>query len=268
VKICCFLCALLSGILALVLSHGWTLPEAYSQDLKVQKSTPKKTTKRYTFRDDHDPNGIGKFYMGREIALVMTYHGADWLERTEREQEEHLQSLVELLKVKQGSSVADIGAGSGVITLMLAREVGDKGKVFAVDIQPEMLEMLGDKLKNRSINNVERVLSNEKNPKLKPKTVDLAIMVDVYHEFEFPYEMMLELSKSLKPNGRIAFVEYRLEDPEVPIKLIHKMSEAQVKKEVEQPEFGLKWKETISSLPRQHVIVFEKTDKEPPQAEN
>ncbi|QDV28857.1 Ubiquinone/menaquinone biosynthesis C-methyltransferase UbiE [Planctopirus ephydatiae] len=214
---------------------------------------------RYSFREDHDPNGTGKFYMGREIALVMSFHGAPWLERPEREEEERLSKLVQLLDLKPGQVAADIGAGSGVITMMMADQVGPKGKVLAVDIQQEMLDLLADKLNRRNLLNVDLVLGTEKSPKIAPGTLDLALMVDVYHELEFPYEMMKEMAASLKPGGRLVFVEYRREDPEVPIKLIHKMSEAQVRKEAEQPEFGLKWKATHKDLPRQHVIVFEKS---------
>lgn len=213
---------------------------------------------RYAYRDDHDPNGTGKFYMGREIALVMSYHGAPWLERPEREEEERLSKLVELLDLKPGQVAADIGAGSGVITMMMAEKVGPKGKVLAVDIQQEMLDLLSDKLNRRNLLNVDLVLGTEKSPKIPAGTVDLALMVDVYHELEFPHEMMGEMARSLKPGGRLVFVEYRREDPEVPIKLIHKMTEAQVRREAEQPEFGLKWKTTHKELPRQHVIVFEK----------
>jgi ubiquinone/menaquinone biosynthesis C-methylase UbiE len=201
--------------------------------------------------------------MGREIAHVMGFDGGGylWLERDTREEEEHLNKLVKLLKLKPGMVAADVGAGSGVITLMMAAEVGEKGKVKAVDVQKEMLEILGDKLNRMGIKNVDLVLGNKKSPKLEEASVDLALMVDVYHEFEYPYEMMDNLAKAIKPEGRIVFVEYRKEDPEVPIKLVHKMTEAQVKKEVSLPEFGLKWKETIADLPRQHVIVFEKQAK-------
>lgn len=143
--------------------------------------------------------------------------------------------------------------------MMMADQVGPKGKVLAVDIQQEMLDLLADKLNRRNLLNVDLVLGTEKSPKITPGTLDLALMVDVYHELEFPYEMMKEMAASLKPGGRLVFVEYRREDPEVPIKLIHKMSEAQVRKEAEQPEFGLKWKATHKELPRQHVIVFEKS---------
>ncbi len=220
-----------------------------------------KDTPRYTVnKQNHDPNGIGKFYMGREIAHVMGYRAADWLERPEREKEESLSKLIESLDLKEGMAIADIGAGSGRISAMISPKVGPTGKVFAVDIQNEMLSLVRAKAKQRGLTNIEPVLSTEKSPKLKPNSIDLAFMVDVYHEFNFPYEMTLELSKALKPGGRLVWVEYRKEDPKVRrmIKLVHTMTEAQVKKEAEQKEFGLKWKKTIDVLPVQHVIVFEK----------
>ena len=218
---------------------------------------------RYTYRKEHDPNGIGKFYMGREIARVMGYgpagSGARWLERDSREREEKLSLLVKSLKLRPGDVVADIGAGSGVVSQRLAEQVSPGGKVLAVDIQQKMLDRLAARMKALGIENVHPVKGTVKTPNLKPQSIDLAIMVDVYHEFEYPYEMMLEISRALKPGGRVAFVEYRKEDPTVPIKLVHKMSEAQVKREMSRPEFGLKWKETIGLLPRQHIIIFQRS---------
>ena len=218
---------------------------------------------RYEIRKDHDPNGIGKFYMEREIAHVMGFgpggQGAEWLERAVREKEEKLTLLIKSLDLKPGMVVADIGAGSGVISVLMAEKILPEGKVLAVDVQQEMLDRLRDNIKKLKITNVEPVKGTQKTTALKPESVDLAIMVDVYHELEFPYEMMLDISKSLKPGGRVAFVEYRKEDPDVPIKLVHKMTEAQVKKEVSQPEFGLKWTKTIGVLPWQHIVLFEKT---------
>ena len=218
---------------------------------------------RYEIRKDHDPNGIGKFYMDREIAHVMGFgpggQGAVWLERAVREKEEKLTLLIKSLDLKPGMVVADIGAGSGVISVLMAEKVLPEGKVLAVDVQQEMLDRLRDNIKKLKITNVEPVKGTQKTTALKPESVDLAIMVDVYHELEFPYEMMLDISKSLKTGGRVAFVEYRKEDPDVPIKLVHKMSEAQVKKEISQAEFGLKWTKTIGVLPWQHIILFEKT---------
>ncbi len=218
---------------------------------------------RYTTGRKHPfEGGSGKYYLGREIAMVMSFHGAPWLERPEREQEEELSRLIRALKMKPGMVVADIGAGSGVISGMIAPALQPGGKVLAVDIQPEMLARLKRRMKAQKIDNVEPVLSTVKSPKLKENSVDLAIMVDVYHEFSYPYEMMLGLSKALKPGGRIAFVEYRMEDASVPIKRLHKMSEKQVKKEISQPEFGLEWKETLDVLPRQHIVIFERKKSE------
>lgn len=233
-------------------------PEQKSESATAQESPKAAGKPKYEVRQLHDPNGIGKFYMGREIAYVMGFNGAIWLERPEREDEEAPSKLVQALKLQPGQVVADIGAGSGVLSVLMAKELGDKGKVLAVDVQQEMLDLLDKKLKKLNVKNVEGVLGTEKTPRLEPASVDLAIMVDVYHEFAFPYEMMLEISKSLKPGGRVVFVEYRKEDPEVPIKLVHKMTQTQVKREINQPEFGLKWKETIGILPRQHIIIFEK----------
>ncbi|MBA3314182.1 MAG: class I SAM-dependent methyltransferase [Planctomycetota bacterium] len=213
---------------------------------------------RYETREEHDPNGTGKFYMGREIAQVMSFHGAPWLNRPEREEEERLSKLIELLDLKEGSSAADIGAGSGVLTERLAREVGPKGKVYAVDIQDEMLTLIRERMKQEGIQNVEPVLGTITDPKLQANSVDLMLLVDVYHEFSHPYEMTQAMAEALKPGGRIVLVEYRKEDPRVPIKEVHKMSEAQVKKELLQPEFNLEWDDTFEDLPRQHVIVFHK----------
>ncbi len=221
---------------------------------------------RYEIRKDHDPNGIGKFYMGREIAHVMGFgpggQGAEWLERAVREKEEKLTLLIKSLDLKPGMIVADIGAGSGVISVLMAEKILPDGKVLAVDVQQEMLDRLRDNTKKLKITNVEPVKGTQKTTALKPESVDLVIMVDVYHELEFPYEMMLDISKSLKTGGRVAFVEYRKEDPDVPIKLVHKMTEAQVKKEISQPEFRLKWTKTIGVLPWQHIVLFEKTKAE------
>jgi ubiquinone/menaquinone biosynthesis C-methylase UbiE len=212
---------------------------------------------RYEWRAKHDPNGIGKFYMGREIAHVMGHSAATWLERPEREEEENPRKLIELLALKEGEVVADIGAGSGYYTFRMAKLVGPKGKVLAVDIQQEMLDIIKARAKKDGIENIEPVLGAEADPKLKPESVDTILLVDVYHEFSHPYEMTEKMVQALKPGGRIVFVEFRLEDEKVPIKLIHKMSERQVIKEM--AEFkDLKHASTSDKLPWQHVITFTK----------
>lgn len=213
---------------------------------------------RYEYRAQHDPNGIGKFYLGREIAHVMGVAGIPWLERPQREKEESLTLLIDSLDLQAGSQVADIGAGSGVISFLMADKVGRTGKVWAVDIQPEMLAAIQKKKDERNIEQIEPLLCGAKETKLPSESIDTAIFVDVYHELEYPYEVLLDLSGKIKPGGRVILVEYRKEDPEVPIKRVHKMSIAQVRKELEIPELKLKWKEAIETLPWQHILVFEK----------
>lgn len=211
---------------------------------------------RYEFRRDHDPNGTGKFYMGREIALVMGHEAAGWLERPEREQEEQPAKLLEILKPKPGEVVADIGAGSGYYTFRFAERVGPTGKVLAVEIQPELLAMIRQRAQRRNLTNIETVTGEVSDPKLPAAAVDTILLVDVYHEFSHPYEMTEAMVKALKPGGRIVFVEFRMEDESVPIKLVHKMSEKQVRREME--PFPLRHVKTYDSMPWQHVIVFEK----------
>ena len=211
---------------------------------------------RYEVRRLHDPDGIGKFYMDREIAQVMGHQGAGWLERPTREKEEHPAKLIKALKLKPGDVVADIGAGSGYHTFRMAPLVAPKGKILAVEIQPEMLAMIRKKMEQTKVTNIDLVLGKIDDPKLPADSVDVILMVDVYHEFSHPYEMTTAMIKALKPGGRLVFVEFRMEDPKVPIKLVHKMSERQVIKEM--GPFPLKHVRTYETLPWQHVIVFEK----------
>lgn len=212
---------------------------------------------RYELREEHDPNGIGKFYLGREIAHVMGHQAAGWLERPEREQEERTDLLIEAMKLKPGEVVADIGAGSGYFAWRMAPLVAPGGKVLAVDIQQEMLDRLMRNLARRDIHNVEPVLGTTTDPKLPAKGVDTILMVDVYHEFDQPYEMVEAMLRGLKPGGRIVFVEFRGEDLNVPIKTVHKMTQAQVKKEMAVfPQ--LEWEQTINVLPQQHILIFRK----------
>ena len=226
----------------------------FAQCQGTNSSTP--ASSRYEIRAEHDRDGIGKFYMGREIAQVMGHQAADWLERPEREDEERPSLALPALKLRAGDVVADIGAGSGYYTRRLAKSVGEKGVVYAVDIQQEMLDLLTNKMAEANIHNVKAVLGDIKDPKLPRDSIDLALLVDVYHEFDYPFEMIQGICAALKPGGRIAFIEFRREDPKVPIKLLHKMTVAQVRKEMS--AHPLEWVETSEVLPWQHIIVFKK----------
>ena len=209
----------------------------------------------YTTGTSRTPGGSGKFYLGREIAWVMGHPGAGWLERPERESEERPSLLIEKLGLKPADVVADIGAGTGYFSFRIAPLV-PQGKVIAVDIQPEMLALIADKQRGNGIRNVERLLGSIDDPKLKPASVDLALLVDVYHEFSHPREMMTAIARALRPGGRVALVEYRAEDPDVPILAAHKMSEAQAVSEMR--EVGLRLRQTVGGLPWQHLMLFEK----------
>ena len=211
---------------------------------------------RYARATAPSRDGIGKIYMGREIAGVMGWQGAAWLERDERQQEERGDLLLRELGLKQGMTVADIGAGTGYYARRMAPLVGSSGVVYATDVQPEMMKMLEDGAKKAGLNNIKPVLGGLQNVNLPDASVDLAIMVDVYHELEFPFEVIESLVRALRPGGRIAYVEYRLEDQRVPIKTLHKMSEAQVRKEA--AAHALVWERTASTLPWQHVVIFMK----------
>ena len=201
-------------------------------------------------------DGIGKVYKGREIAGVMGWQGASWLEREERQQEERGDLLLRELGLKPGMTVADIGAGTGYYARRMAPLVGSSGIVYATDVQPEMMKMLEDGAKKAGLTNIKPVLGGLQNVNLPDASIDLAIMVDVYHELEFPFEVIESLVRALKTGGRIAYVEYRLEDQRVPIKTLHKMSEAQVRKEA--AAHDLVWERTASTLPWQHVVIFRK----------
>ncbi len=237
--------------LMLVLLASTFLSQAQSTNPPALPGAP-----RYEYHRDHDPDGIGKFYMGREIAHVMGHQAADWLERPERDQEEKPALLLAALKLQTGQAVADIGAGTGYFSRRLAKEVGEKGTVYAVEIQQEMLDLLTNKMEQAGIHNVKPILGAVSAPRLPKASVDLILMVDVYHEFDFPHEMIAAMEPALKKEGRIVFVEFRAEDPDIPIKPVHKMSEAQVRKEM--AAHHLEWVETSEILPRQHIIIFKK----------
>ena len=203
-------------------------------------------------------DGIGKRYMGREIAAVMGWQGAAWLEREEREREERTDLLMTALALKPGMVVADIGAGTGYLSRRMATAVGSGGKVLAVDVQPEMIQMLKQLAQKAQLSQIVPVQCSETDVGLQPNSVDLAIMVDVYHELAYPFEVLASVIRALKPGGRVVFVEYRAEDRGVPIKELHKMSQAQVKREA--AAHALVWERTADTLPWQHMVVFRKTD--------
>lgn len=225
---------------------AWSTPA-----IALQTSAP-----GYEYRSRPHPDGIGKVYLGREIAQVMGHQGAGWLERSSREAEERPQQLIASLNLQPTDVVADIGAGTGYFSFRIAPLV-PQGKVLAVDVQPEMIEILRFLKQEKQQTNVEPVLGLETDPRLAPASVDVALMVDAYHEFEYPREMMQAIAQALKPDGRVVLVEYRGEDPWVFIKPLHKMTQKQVKKEM--AAVGLTWLETKKFLPQQHVLIFGKT---------
>ncbi|MGB5436879.1 MAG: class I SAM-dependent methyltransferase [Maribacter sp.] len=209
---------------------------------------------KYTFRNG-DYSGIGKWYMGREIAHVMGFQGIGWLERTEREEEENTTKLLRNMDIHAGDTIADIGAGSGYHVFKMAPMVGE-GLVYAVDIQEEMLVALRNKMRNGKHTNLALIKGSEKSANLPENSVDKVLMVDVYHEFAYPIEMIASIKKALRPNGKLFLIEYRGEDNSVPIKRLHKMTESQAVKEMQAA--GLKLQQNINNLPWQHCMVFVK----------
>jgi ubiquinone/menaquinone biosynthesis C-methylase UbiE len=197
-------------------------------------------------------------YRGRTIAQTMHYLGAPWLTRESREREEDCTRLLKILRLRPGQTVCDMGCGNGFYSLRLAKMVGASGKVFAVDIQPEMLKLLGERAEAAGIENIEPILGTVIDPKLPAESNDLVLLVDVYHEFSHPEQMLAAIRRSLKPDGRVALVEFRGEDPDVPIKPLHKMTKAQIMKEF--PPNGFKLIEEFDALPWQHVMFFVRDD--------
>lgn len=204
-------------------------------------------------------------YKGREIAVTMHYLGADWLTRESREREEECSTLLEVLKLQPGQVVCDLGCGNGFYTLPMAELVGPKGKVLAVDIQQEMLHLLAERAKGEQLANVETILGSPVDPRLPEGQLDLVLLVDVYHEFSHPEQMLAAIRKSLKPKGRLVLVEFRGEDRDVPIKPLHKMTKRQIRREL-LPN-GFKVVEQFDKLPWQHVMFFQRTDDAAPPAE-
>ncbi|MFN8009343.1 MAG: class I SAM-dependent methyltransferase [Terriglobia bacterium] len=200
-------------------------------------------------------------YKGRVIAPVMSAEGADWLVRADREPFEQPDKVVDALKFRKGMMVADIGAGVGYFSLRIARRIGPTGRVLAVDLQPEMLYLLRQTQERDGVTNVDPILGTPTDPHLPQDMIDLALLVDVYHECRYPEQMMAQIRKALKDNGRLVLVEYRGEDPEVPIRPEHKMTVKQVLAEIE--PMGFQLKEQLEFLPWQHIFVFQKADLKP-----
>jgi len=234
------------SILIILISYFLTSNESIAQ---ADSFDTKYTYKRGDF------NGIGKWYMGREIAYVMGFQGINWLERSEREIEEDVSTLIKNMKIKINETIADIGAGSGYHVFKMA-PLAKNGLVYAVDIQPEMLEAIERKKRSKRVSNVETVLGSEKSINLPKNSLDKILLVDVYHEFSYPAEMVESIKNALKSNGQLFLIEYRGEDSSVPIKKIHKMTVKQSIKEMEAAGFRLK--ENIDNLPWQHCMIFEK----------
>ncbi len=220
------------------------------------QNKPKVADSPYTSKAP-DYDGIGKVYMGREISFVMGFEGREWLERQSREQEESISLALENLPISSNSVVADIGAGSGYYTFRIAPKVTE-GKVYAVEIQDEAIKYLQDRTKELDFSNVIPIMGGEQTPNLPANSIDLVIMVDVYHELEYPQEMLTAIKESLMPDGKILLIEYRGEDPEVAIKPLHKMTVRQVEKELKAN--GFKLLENGQFMNIQHFLVFGKAD--------
>ena len=212
------------------------------------------SSKYYSYRPPSF-DGTGKFYMGREISDILGHQGSDWLERSDRSTEEQPQKMITALALQPTDIVADVGAGSGYISKLLAAQV-PQGSVLAVDVQPEMLALIEQQVQLAKITNIEPHLGTEQSPELAPASIDLAVMVDAYHEFSYPHEMMEGIVTALKPGGRVVLAEYRGEDPLVAIKPRHKTTQKQIRQEL--ASVGLKWQKTESVLPQQHLMFFVK----------
>lgn len=219
-----------------------------------QDSTSKKSEENYTFKTG-DPNGIGKWYMGREIAHVMGFQGMRWLERSTREEEENTSKLLLNMAIEPSDTIADIGAGSGYHVFKMA-PLAKEGMIYAVDIQDEMLAALRKKKNEDDIKNIALVKGSEKSINLLENSVDKVLMVDVYHEFNYPIAMIASVKKALRPDGKLYLIEYRGEDDSVPIKELHKMTESQAVMEMNAA--GMKLERNIDNLPWQHCMVFVK----------
>lgn len=237
------ICSARNAWLALLLGFGLVVAIHAQPAQPYQAATP-------------SADGIGKVYQGRDIAQMMGFDGAAWLERTERQREERADLLMAELALKPGMDVADVGAGTGYYSRRMALQVGPKGKVYVIEVQPQMLRLLETTAKRPGYGNIVPVLGADDDVKLPEASIDLAIMVDVYHELAFPHEVLASIVRALRPGGHVVFVEYRGEDFSVPIKSLHKMTEQQVR--LEAADQALVWERTARTLPWQHVVVFKR----------
>jgi precorrin-6B methylase 2 len=242
-------------ILLFLLCCGWFGSSCQSQQAQSSSTSLEATGDSVYQRGPQSYDGIGKYYLGREISQVMGHQGAAWLERPERNEEESSELVVKNLELRPTDVVADIGSGTGYFSFRMAPLVPE-GKVIAEDIQPEMQTLLRTKMQELGVGNVEPRLGTITDPNLASGSVDVVLMVDVYHEFSHPREMMTAIFEGLRSGGRVVLVEYRGEDPKVPIKERHKMTEKQVRVEME--AIGLKFVENRDMLPWQHFLVFQK----------
>lgn len=241
-----------SGFILIIFCVIFSFATCKPQQVKIAESSLQDSI--YTYRTASD-GGIGKFYLGRQIAHVMGYEGSEWLERNNRNEEENTRLAISKMSLQQNSVVADIGAGTGFYSFQIAQKV-PKGKVYAVDIQNEMLRQLKQKKQKLKDSVVIIVKATEQSPNLPVNSIDLALMVDVYHELEYPHEVLQALKKNLKLHGKILLIEYCKEDPSIPIKELHKTSVVQMNREMEVNGFKLIYDGEF--LPIQHFLVYEK----------
>ena len=251
--------------LSLVAGFLLLLSSLIGQDVFARLAGPQETDSQLQQQEDVEQESPGKkipqgvdVYMGRRVAQTMGHQGADWLIRDTREREERCSLMLSNLGVKRGMTICDMGCGNGYYALQMAQMTGEKGYVLGVDVQPEMLSLLRDRMERKGVENIIPILGSFHNPHLPENLVDLILLVDVYHEFSHPEEMLAAMRKSLKPDGIAVFLEYRKEDPDVPIKPLHKMSKAQVNKEL--TANGFKLVKEFDKLPWQHMMFFGKDE--------
>jgi len=228
-------------------------PKAEQDSTKTKSKAKGKAGRSSKARTRRDLPG---FYMGREIAPVMSWEGVDWLFRETRIEQEEPEAMLNALKIPRGATVADVGAGAGYHSIPLARRVGPKGTVLATDLQPEMLRMLQANARTAGVTNIKSIRCTQTDPRLPEGMVDLVLMVDVYHECSDPEATLQGLMRALKPRGRLVLVEFRAGDPKVEIRPEHTMTLDQVRREVE-PQ-GFIFKESLEFIPWQRIIIFEK----------